>query len=182
MEAPSCRVWLLPSMTCPAAATLTRSTRWPSSPAQWCNRLHSQIRKDTPKGVSFFSAVIAASLLLEEKVSPVRTPVTDVVKILPNSPEVQSKNTLSPHPTSSPRQEPPFGRLRSETCLRAQSQKSKIFASFSPGRSLFYSAVIRGPQGRDNPLRRQYLSFHTPSRSETFLSPIFPHVTAENSQ
>ena len=35
--APSCRAWQRPSTTCPGAAMPTRSTRWPSSPLQWCN-------------------------------------------------------------------------------------------------------------------------------------------------
>ena len=64
------------------------------------------------------TAVQYKSLLLEEKVSPVRTLVTDVVENVTISPVVQVKMTIF--------------------TAHHISQKSKIFASFSSRRSLFY--------------------------------------------
>ena len=57
--APFCRVWPLPSTTCPGAATPTRSTRWPSSPPPWfesagltANALRTQSVVVTPLGTA----------------------------------------------------------------------------------------------------------------------------------
>jgi hypothetical protein len=62
------------------------------------------------------------SLLLEEKVSPVCTLVTDVVENVANLPEVDQTSNISPTPHQS----------------KIGSEKP-IFASFSSRRSLFLS-------------------------------------------